>query len=148
MPIRILAMSVAALALVSCGSATVGNQPAHTDESAPIMLEGRNGAMFYPRDVPGGTMSAQAAYNAMRRQDHRPPKPIPANVTPRFGLLTQRDAQPSADRMPDWAFTSKSCLTSGNPTPAPTCIYWVFARASDGKDLGVGDPQPLSKGRR
>jgi hypothetical protein len=77
-----------------------------------------------------------------------PPKPIPANVTPRFGLLTQKDAQPSADRMPVWAFTSKSCLTSGNPTPAPTCIYWVFARASDGKDLGVWDPQPLSYGRR
>jgi hypothetical protein len=144
MPIRILAMTVAALALVSCGSAN-GGRPAHTDESAPIVLDGGNGPMFYPRDVPLGTMSAQAAYNAMRRQGHRPPKPIPANVTPRFGLLTQSDTQPSANRMPVWAFTSKGCLTSGNPTPAPTCIYWVFARASDGKDLGVGDPQPLSK---
>jgi hypothetical protein len=73
MPIRILALTVgAAVALVSCGSATGGDQPAHTDESAPIVFEGRNGAMFYPRDVPGGTMSAQAAYNAMRRQDHPP----------------------------------------------------------------------------
>lgn len=138
MPIRILAMTVAALALVSCGGADGSDQPAHT-ESAPILLEGEdggNGPRFYPRDVPVGTMSAQAAYNAMRRQAHRTPEPIPAGVTPRFGLLTRSDPRPSVDRTPVWAFTSEGCWTSGNPTPAPTCTYWVFARASDGKDLG------------
>jgi hypothetical protein len=144
MPIRMLALTVAALALVACGSADGGDQPAQADGSAPILLDGANGPMFYPRDVPAGTMSAQVAYNAMRRQGHRPPRPIPANVTPRFGLLTQSDTQPSAYRMPVWAFTFMGCQTSGAPTPAPTCVYWVFARASDGKDLGVGDPQNIS----
>jgi hypothetical protein len=144
MPIRIVAMAVAALALISCGSANGGHQPAHTDEGAPIVFDSENGPTFYPRDVPVGTAPAQAAYNAMRRQAHRPPKPIPARVTPRFGLLTQSDRQPSANRTPVWAFTSKGCWTSGNPTPAPTCTYWVFARASDGKDLGWATRSPLS----
>jgi hypothetical protein len=143
MPIRVLAMTVAALALVSCGSSNGGDRPAQAGEGAPILFDGGNGAMFYPRDAPVGTMSAQAAYNAIGRRDDLPPKPIPANVTPRFGLLTRSDTQPSAYRIPVWAFVSKGCETSGNPTPAPTCIDWIFVGASDGRRLGWAT-QPLS----
>jgi hypothetical protein len=143
MSLRILAMMVAGLVLVSCGSANGGDQRARIDEGAPILLHGGDGGTFYPRDVPTGTMSAQAAYNVIGRQDDLPPKPIPANVTPRFGLLTRSDKQPSAYRTPVWAFISKGCETSGNPTPAPTCIGWVFVRASDGRRLGWAT-QPLS----
>ena len=140
---RLMGSSVACLLVVSCGfgDADSGSDKGHA--VAPISL-GRDGT-FYPEPVPTGTMSAQNAYNAMRRQDHRPLRPIPANVTPRFGLLTQSNTRSPANNMHVWAFTSKGCETSGNPTPAPTCIDWTFVRASDGRRLGWAT-QPLSSG--
>lgn len=80
----------------------------------------------------------------MLRDQRHPAKAIPADVTARYGLLTQDDTSPPADRMPVWAFTTveKACVTStGGGTGR--CMQWVFTRASDGKPLGVVDQQPL-----
>ena len=70
--------------------------------------------------------------------------PIPENVTARYGLLVQGDTSPMAVQMPVWAFTVKSGCLSTTDGPAGVCVQWVFARASDGKDLGVIDQQPVS----
>jgi len=109
--------------------------------ASPIELGDGMGYYFYPRDVPSGTMSAQAAYNLMRGA----PRTIPASVTPRYGLLTENDTSPPADRMPVWGFTWKGqCTVTTNIADPGMCVYWDFARASDGKDLRVGDQQQSS----
>ena len=89
-------------------------------------------------------MTAQDAYSAMLRDQHHPATPIPQNVTARYGLLVQGDTSPTAVQMPVWAFTVKSGCVSTMGGPAGVCVQWIFARASDGRDLGVIDQQPVS----
>ena len=146
MPIRMMLSIIAAFALSACGSASDsgGHQAAsHTAEG--IDLGSPRGATFYPRDPPDGAMSPQDAYNALLHSIHRPPKPIPAGITARYGLLNQSDTHPPAYRMPVWAFTTpKGPCETGIPVDHPgNCVHWDFARASDGKYLQVVDQQPV-----
>ena len=133
---RLTVPIAACLFVVSCGAGDTGSDK--NQAVAPISI-GRDGT-FYPESVPTGTMPAQDAYNAMRAQHHLSAKAIPDFVTPRYGLLDAALTHPRAVHMPVWAFTTHGCLTS-NGAPAPDCTFWVFARASDGKDLSVGFPQ-------
>jgi hypothetical protein len=145
MSARVLASVAAATLLAACGSAQSGDTSSATTGTSAAAIELGNGTgyYFYPRDVPPGTMTAQSAYNAMR--GHRHPKAIPANVTPRYGLLTQDGTSPPADQMPVWGFTvTGKCTVTTNVPNVGNCVYWDFARASDGKNLRVGDQQQLS----
>lgn len=71
------------------------------------------------------------------------PTPIPATVSAVYGYLTEDDTSPPADRMPVWGFRVRGgCINTFKPTHAQ-CDQWTFARASDGKDLGVMDQWQL-----
>jgi hypothetical protein len=144
MSVRVIASVAIAMVLASCGQALSidpSKGPIGTRASA-IELGDGTGYYFYARDVPQGTMTAQAAYNAMRGT--LPPKTIPTFITPRYGLLTQNDTSPPADRMPVWGFTWEGgCTVTMNVAHPGRCVYWDFARASDGKYLRVGDQQEL-----
>jgi hypothetical protein len=89
MSVRVIAGLAAALVLTSCGSSSRSAEVTSGSKAEVIELGDGTGYHFYPRDVPPGTISAQAAYNAMRGT--RLPKTIPTFVTPRYGLLTQND---------------------------------------------------------
>jgi len=108
--LQALGMAGAAGLLASCGSAH-GTSTAR-DTSKPVTLDEAS-HLFYPRPDPADGMTAQEAFKAMLRDRHHPAKAIPANVTARYGLLTQDDTSPQADRMPVWAFTvENACVTS------------------------------------
>jgi len=64
-------------------------------------------------------MTAQEAFEAMLRDQHHPAKTIPANVTAHFGLLTQDDTSPPADRMPVWHSASSISNRSTDRVPSP-----------------------------
>lgn len=94
----------------------------------------------------------------MHRSAHRAPQPIPASTTIRYGLLTEDDTIPPADRMPVWAFAyAAGCIRPDVAPPAPgstapptptesplRCVMWRFASAATGKDLHVMDQQIAS----
>ena len=130
------------LTLASCGHAQGSSNGTTGSKASAIELGDGTGYTFDPRDVPPGTRSAQAAYNAMRGA--RPPQAVPASVIPRYGLLSQNDTSPTAYLMPVWCFTRQGrCTVTMNVADPGNCVYWDFARASDGKDLMVEDQQQL-----
>ncbi len=118
--------------------------------------------IFEPVDVAGGRaapkFTAQQAYNRMFGRAHQAPGPIPASFTVRYGLLTEDDTNPSADRLPVWAFAYPGgCIRPDIPVPRPgskappsqseapqQCVEWQFASAATGEDLQVMDQQILS----
>jgi hypothetical protein len=126
--------------VTSCGS---HDSPTASSTADAVTLD-ESSHVFYPRPAPIDGMTAQDAYNAMLHSEHHPPKLIPGNVTARYGLLTQGDTSPPADRMPVWAYTVESGCVVTTSASAGRCVQWVFARASDGKNLGVVDQQPTS----
>jgi hypothetical protein len=136
------ALSVVAASglLASCASAH--DTSTAPDTSKPVTLD-EPSHLFYPRPDPTDGMTAAEAFKAMLRDQHHPAKAIPANVTARYGLLTQDDTSPPADRMPVWAFTVENACVTSTGGGSGRCMQWVFTRASDGKPLGVVDQQPL-----
>lgn len=161
---RVVLASTATLALASCASHQPTAEPsAEPSSTSPIYVQaGAPQYTFQPVKVPSGTaapkFTAQHAYNKMFGKAHQAPQPIPASYTVRYGLLSEDDTIPSADRMPVWAFAyTGGCLRPDMPVPAPgstatptpsasplRCVQWQFANAATGKDLRVVDQQIIS----
>jgi len=137
--------AAASSVLTACGSA--GQPTDAPDVSEPIVVQDGTSYIFEPAAIPAedsvDILTAQEAYDALQHQDNQKPGPIPANTNAAFGYLTEDDTLPPADHMPVWAFTVRAgCVNTFRASKAQ-CIVWRFARASDGKDLGVVDQQSV-----
>lgn len=157
---RLALASIAIMALASCSSHQPTAESIQPASTLPIHVQsGAPQYLFEPVDVPLDTaapmVTAERAYNIMLRGPHQALRPIPASTTVRYGLLSEDDTIPPADRMPVWAFAyARGCIRPDMPVPpadstappTPTesplqCVMWQFASAATGKDLQVMDQQ-------
>jgi hypothetical protein len=160
---RVILASLGTLALASCVSHQPTAEPSdQTSSTPPIQVQsGAPQYIFQPVELPGGEdakFTAQQAYNKMFGKAHQAPQQIPALYTVRYGLLSEDDTVPPADRMPVWAFAyTGGCLrpdlpppprgSTAPPTPSASpsrCVQWQFANAATGEGLGVVDQQIIS----
>jgi hypothetical protein len=120
-----------------------GLNPAHGGRSVepaqPILIQDGANYEFEP-SLPASdddVVTAEQAWMTLGGDS------IPATVTATYGYLTEDDTSPPADRMPVWAFRVRgNCISAFKATNAQ-CDKWSFARASDGKDLHVGDQRTV-----
>lgn len=151
-----LAIWVASGLLSACGGSmgssgigpgVVGSTSAAPSPSqiAPISVQDGAAYLFQPAHAPSGgsaaALTAQQAYDAMLRRGPHLATPIPGSTKALYGNLTEPDTSPPANHMAVWAFREDGgCINTFRGTNA-RCFRWTFARAADGKDLGVVDQQ-------
>jgi hypothetical protein len=126
-----------AAALSGCGL-NAAHSARSVESAQPILIQDGADYEFEPsRPASDAFLTAQQAYEALGGGA------IPATITAIFGYLTEDDTSPPADRMPVWAFRSRGNCASAFRATDSQCDRWSFARASDGKDLNVGDQRTL-----
>ena len=132
----------------AAGRATRGEVSAVLPGEMVHVESGRRSTRFLPlgsAPMDGRTFTAQHAYNMLVSSS---PKlnPIPATVTPYYGVLTDASASPTALHVRVWGFAVVSdCRGTGGPSAsgAPTsarptrCRLWEFVDARTGRHVGV-----------